>query len=80
MSSSSPSSACPRRRLTTVSGVCDELSRYLQLIRLMLKYLAKMPQCSVAHQLLPREQWTKAEEVGYTEATQLVARTNNYPG
>jgi hypothetical protein len=46
----------------------------------MLKYLAKMPQCSVAHQLLPREQWTKPEEVGYTEASQLVARTNNELG
>lgn len=38
---------------------------------------ANIPQCSVSHQLLPREQWTKAEEVGYTATRQLVFLTNN---
>lgn len=63
----SPSNVSHPRRLMTASIVCDELSRYVleqqEDLQAILQRAANIVQCSLSHQLLPKSQQTKPEEV-----------------
>lgn len=51
-------------------SACAALSRYLQLKLGNQDPEAKISQLSMSHQLLPKEEWTKAEEVRQNTAGQ----------
>lgn len=58
-----PSSVSRRRRLTTASSVYVELSRYgMSWNEATPKHDLILLQCSLAHQLLPKEYHTKPED------------------
>jgi hypothetical protein len=57
------SSASGPRRPTTAFSVCAALSRYLQPRTGDEDFEAKISQLSMSHQLLPKEEWTKPEDV-----------------
>lgn len=58
-----PSSVSRPRKPTTACSGCAELFRYLETERDGKNHLANMLQLSMTHQLLPKEEWTKPEEV-----------------